>query len=177
MKTSLLPFAIAVLVSCTQKNNRADSISTLSDSLASAADQKEANLWTLENYLAHESPDTTSVQLVTSTCAVLIYPTDDQIDELTRENGDEDFSTIADDSNYYQSVAIDLLDSAGINTVTASRHYVRFIGKHNSWLLNVRKKGGVAWGIILFNKTKSPEIVSAIDLSKEYIGRYFDKTP
>jgi len=174
---------LALLASCSRKNNpngdtlASDSGTIIPDSATFAKNNEEVDAWKLESYLTKELPDTTTIQTVTSDCAVLIYPTDDQIDELTRENGEEDFATIADDSNYYQSVAIDLLDSAGIKTVTASRHYLKFVGKNNSWLLDIRKKGAVTWGIILFNTVKQPEVISAIDLTKEHIEQYFDRKP
>lgn len=181
MKQYLLLCAI-VLTSCSQKKDQAgnalssDRVSSLSDS-SIANSNPETDAWKLDTYLTQESPDTASIQRITSDCAVFIYPTDDQIDELTRENGEEDFSTIADDSNYYQSIAMDLLDSARITTVTASRHYIKFTGENNTWLLDIRKKGAVTWGIILFTKTKQPEIVSAIDLTEERINQYFHKNP
>lgn len=187
MKSFTLLFTIAILASCSRNREQASdtlasaNLTTLSDSTKSSNNKTENNTgmdaWKLDNYLTDEISDTTSVQRVSSDCAILIYPTDDQIDELTRENGEEDFATIADDSNYYQSTAIDQLDSAGVKTVTANRHYVNLVGENKSWLLDIRRKGGVTWGIILFNKTKQPEIVSAIDLTKERIKQYFDKKP
>jgi len=182
MKRYILLFTIASLVSCSRKNDQhratlsADS-ATLADSMASAQNDSVADTWKLESYLTKGSPDTATIQRVTSDCAVLIYPTDDQVEELTRENGEEDMATIADDSNYYQSAAIDVLDSANIKTITASRHYIKFVGENNSWLLDIRKKGAVTWGIILFSTIKPPEIVSAIDVTKERVKQYFDKKP
>jgi len=95
MKRNVLTFAIALafLASCSRKTGQgvdtlaSDSASTLPDSATSAKNKDGIDAWNLESYLTKASPDTATIQLVTSDCAVLIYPTDDQLDELTRENG------------------------------------------------------------------------------------------
>ena len=45
---------------------------------------------------------------------------------MQKEQGEESFYAIADDNNYYQGVAIGLMDSLSIKTVTAEKSY-RFI--------------------------------------------------
>src|SRR5277367_5060123 len=54
----------------------------------------------LENYLVSDQTDTSKVQIIDFDCALIIGPTSDQINEMTKNEKGEDLSTIADD-NYF----------------------------------------------------------------------------
>ena len=69
----------------------------------------------LENYLVTESStDTSNIQTIDADCSLLIYPTPEQIEEMKKTEGEEDFYTGADDSNFYQTQASQAIDSVGI---------------------------------------------------------------
>jgi hypothetical protein len=117
----------------------------------------------------------TDLQIVDSTCAVIIYPTDEQLDNLKFETGDK-FMELADAYSYYQGRAIEMLDSIDIGTVHGEKRYITFKrSKSKLWELDVRKEGAPAWNLIFFKPTKEPQIVSITELSKERIMTYFDK--
>jgi hypothetical protein len=131
----------------------------------------------LTNYITdpEEKIPATDVQMVDSTCAVIIYPTDEQINALKTEHP-EDFMNLADTYSYYQGSAIELLDSIDIGTINAEKRYLTFKGKKSrSWKLDIRKDGAPAWNLIFFNTGKEPQIISVTDLSHDRILEYFGK--
>ena len=131
----------------------------------------------LANYLADPEiePTPVDVQQIDSTCAVLVYPTDEQIKAMQQEKGD-DFMQIADTYSFYQGSAIEMLDSIDVGTISAEKRYLNFKGKKSrAWSLDIRKDGAPLWNLIFFNVGKEPEIISVTDLSREKIIEYFDK--
>jgi hypothetical protein len=130
-------------------------------------------MFKLDTYLASPPNDTSVVQEITESVAVIISPTEEQAKALEAEYG-EDFYTIADDANYYQSLAITMIDSLGVKSVNASKPFVRFIGVNDTFNLDIRKPGVPEWNIIFFNTVKPPEIIPAIELTEEKIKTYFD---
>jgi hypothetical protein len=129
----------------------------------------------LENYLVSETLDSSKVQTINFDCSLLIYPTEAQIEQMKKTEGEENFYVGADDSNFYQSQAIQILDSLGIKSESASRQFIKFVGVNNSWTLDIRKKNLPAWNLILFKKDKTPEAVPTISLTVEKVKDYFDK--
>ncbi len=129
----------------------------------------------IENYVHPDVADTTDVETVDYDCAVLIYPTEDQIASMEKEYGD-DFYTVADDAQFYQAAAIEKLDSAGIRQlVSNSKRYLKFIGTSREWTLDVRRKGAPEWNVIFFKKDKQPKVAYAIDVNSDSIQSYFTK--
>lgn len=165
-------FTLAICAGCKnagqQETATADSTTVLKDENL-AYDQ----LFKLQSYLTEGRIDEVDVQSIDSSCAILIYPTEDQIAELKKTEGEENFETIADDSNFYQGTAISLLDSLGIKTVTANKKYVRLSGIQE-WTLAIRKKNLPEWNLIIFNTSKEPEIIPAINVTATKIMDYFD---
>jgi hypothetical protein len=132
-------------------------------------------LYSLESYLHDQPLDTALVNEINFDCAVLVYPGDEQIQQMKREYGEEDFYIIADDNNWYHTTSIRLLDSAKVQTITPRKQFVRFVGDEMAWTLNLRRKGSLSWNLIFFNHTKKPEVVSTVDLTMEEIKAYFEK--
>ena len=121
------------------------------------------------------TPERKELQIVDSTCAVIIYPTDEQLETLKAETG-EKFMELADIFSYYQGIAIEVLDSIDIGTIEAEKRYVTFKGPRKKiWELDVRKEGAPAWNLIFFKTNKDPEIVSITGFSKEKVLEYFDR--
>lgn len=120
-------------------------------------------------------PEKKELQLVDSTCAVIVYPTDEQLASLKTETG-EKFMELADNYSYYQGIAIEMLDSIDIGTVAAEKRYITFKGpKKKLWELDVRKDGAPAWNLIFFKTNKDPEIISITALSRDKIMDYFER--
>jgi hypothetical protein len=127
----------------------------------------------LENYLAIGKVNGDDVLRIDSAYAVFVFPTEEQTKEMEKEYGEDGFYTIADDLQYYQSEAMNLLDSAGIKNKLSNRKYLHFVSGENIWLLDVKKKGAPEWNLVLFNPGKAPEVVSAIDLNWDKIKSYY----
>lgn len=167
-----------VLVSCGVKSTETDSVASIRDSLAlgdSASGFDENNYESfldLSNYLVDDNTTKADVQIIDSAAVVIINPTEEQIQEMEEKYG-EDFFTIADDNSYYQADALMRLDSIKIRTVNAESRYLKLQGDSESWVLDIRKVGAPEWNMILFRRDKKPEIISAIDVTREKITEYF----
>jgi hypothetical protein len=174
--TNFCPFACIVIVisACSgtvSETTSPDVASTATESIDSVA----VDYSLIESYLRTEVIDTTDVETVDFDCAVLVYPTEDQIASMEKEYGD-DFYTVADDAQFYQAAAIEKLDSASIRQVVSnSKRYLKFKGDSREWTLDVRKKGAPEWNVIFFKKEKQPRIAFAIDVNGDSIKSYFNK--
>jgi hypothetical protein len=127
----------------------------------------------LDSYLVDEVSDTSKLFTIDNDCALLISPTLERIESMKKEYG-EDFFTIADDATYYQGMAIGLLDSMKIKTVSTDKANVKFIGTSKSWTLNIARKGFPAWNLIFFKRSKEPKIISTVGLTTQNVKEYFE---
>ncbi len=105
----------------------ADSLKTKVDSTTTYGFDYDAQ-FKLDNYLTTDSFDEKTNDLSRFDCAILIYPTSEQIDEMKKNEGEEDFYIGADDSNWYQAMAIEKIDSVGIKTIDSKRTLFRIKG-------------------------------------------------
>jgi hypothetical protein len=142
---------------------------TPSDSMTTELDYSAT--YALESYLAPDNIASSEAQTIDSTCAMVVYPTEEQFRQMEEESGDG-FETMVDDGNFYQSQALGLLDSLGVKTVTVKSRYIRIPGL--SLTLDVRKKNLPAWNLILYNVHKQPIVVSSATLTLEDIAAYFE---
>lgn len=176
MKFTLLPILTFIVLSCSKKQESTDITYPIkiagSDSTKSGDDYNA--LFRLENYLTGEQHDTSKVQVINFDCAVLIYPTHEQVEEMKKNEGEDDFYTIADDANFYQTRAIELFDSAGVKTAGTQKQFVKFVGDESTWTLDVRKKNLPAWNVILFNKKKGPQPTATISLTYELVKKFYE---
>lgn len=139
--------------------------------------EDSSSYFILTNYFKDPEivPERKELQVVDSTCAVIVYPTDEQLESLKTETG-EKFMEFADNYSYYQGIAIEMLDSIDIGTVKAETRYITFKGPRKKlWELDVRKDGAPAWNLIFFKPNKDPEIISITALSRDKIMDYFER--
>jgi len=130
-------------------------------------------MYNVQNYLTTKA-DESRTETIDFDCAILIYPTDEQIEEMKRQMGEDDFYIVADDNNWYQGTAIRLIDSLNIKKFTASERYLILKGINKSWTLDIRKDNSVSWNLIFFNRTKAPKVISTVDLNIEQVKEYFE---
>lgn len=173
MRLEKIIFAAFILVSCTQAKKEETTQDTLAVTIDSTSTQNQ-NPFKLETYLVQGKVNGNDVQTISESSVLIVNPTEEQIEEMKKEYGEEDFYTVADDANFYQANAISLMDSLGVKSVNAEKPFALLIGESSPWTINLRKKGAAAWMIILFNKNKTPEIVPAIDVNREMLTSYFD---
>ena len=187
MRINLIIILSAGLFSCTKTsdnkliNNTTDSVGTLEKvekvekvETIDATNYDYAELFKLDSYLTKNAIDEERLETVDYDCAILIYPTESQIEEMKRTEGEETFYIAADDSNWYQGQAIGIIDSLGIKTFTAKGRYLRLKGQRETWDLDIRKKNLPAWNLIFFKRSKEPEIISTIDLTVDKARDYFE---
>ena len=96
--------------------------------------------------------------LISEPCALLIYPTLKQIDELRESSGNDSigFYTAADDNQYYMWMSKTFLDSVKTKTfaknATGSATF-----KANTGRLFKLGLDSLQWSIVLFNGTDEPK--------------------
>src|SRR5688572_10234001 len=74
------------------------------DSVGTNQTESETNYedqFKLEYYLADQSVDEDSVEEISESVAVLVYPNETQVDEMIKAYGEETFYTVADDAQFY----------------------------------------------------------------------------
>lgn len=125
----------------------------------------------LANYVVANPSQLPAIR-IDSPCVIMVNPTPEQVSKMEEEYGD-DFATIADDNSYYQAEAISKLDSASVKVIFAEKRYVSFVGQNETWTLDLRKEGAPEWNVIFYNPQKTPEIMSAIDVTYDRINEYF----
>jgi hypothetical protein len=128
-------------------------------------------MYALQSYLTKA---TDSAEIIDFDCAVLIYPTEQQMEETKNTLGDDNFYIVADDNNWYQGRAIGLLDSLNIRHETAGGKYLTLKGRTKTWTLDIRKDNLPAWNLIFFKTTKEPRIIPTAGLSITEIKEYFE---
>lgn len=127
---------------------------------------------TIDDYLV-ESISDTAIQKISGSLVLIIHPGQEQIDAMLKEYGEEDLSTILDDASFYQSSAINLIDSLGIKTVTAEKRFIYYQNVIREWNLDLHKNNS-PWVVIFFDLDQRPEVVSTIEVTEEKIKAYFN---
>jgi hypothetical protein len=181
MKVRFIVIITGALFSCSKSNDRkstndtGNSLITSTVNLVAVEDTTHfdyADAYNLESYLT-KSIEGENIETVDFDCAILIYPTGVQIEEMKKE-GEEDFYIVADDNNWYQSIAIGVIDSVGIRKITANGRFLRLKGLRQTWNLDIRKKNLPPWNIVFFKTTKEPMVISIIDLTVDEVKNYFE---
>lgn len=175
MKLVAAIVSVFVIMSCSKpSDNQAnteqpDTLQTLRQRLIDTTEVYNQ----FQEYLDYGAIDTAKLLVIDYDCALLVYPTEEQIEEMKKEYGEDDFYAIADDANFYQGTAIGLLDSLKVKTVTATKPFVRFNGVRSTWTLNLKKKGLPKWNLIFFKTKEEPAIKDAVGLTAQDVNNYF----
>lgn len=178
MNQALRLTAIIFVFSCssTQTEERNSAIDSTENIYENGFDSNTfESFLRLENYLTAAKITSPELQLIDSTCAIFVNPTEEQFIEMKKNYGEDGLATLTDDNGYFQSSARHILDSASIKITEVEKRFIRLVGENNkTWLLDIRKEGAPAWNLIIFNTRKEPEIIPAIDLTHNKIVQYFD---
>jgi len=141
----------------------------VSDSVAFASPE-------FRKFLVFSAP-TADLTLISEKAGIFIGPDNLQIEQLKSEIGEDDFYTIADDNNYYESEASDFLEQKNIKIVYPKTRYLKFktaTGKEFNF--DTKSKANPGWLTVLFDpKKESPIIVSPVDIDLEYEIYFTDK--
>lgn len=128
---------------------------------------------TLEGFLVDAITDT-AVQELSGSLVLIVQPSDKQISEMEKEYSEDELSTIFDDASFYQSEAVQLLDSLGIKNVTSSKRFVRYRNVIREWYFDLEKQNS-PWVLIFLATDQKPQVVFTTDLSAEKIQSYFNQ--
>ena len=108
-------------------------------------------------------------ELIKDSIVVVFYiPTDKQIEEQKKSLGEDNFLVIVDDNNYYNSLAIEFLDSLKIKVVFSLEENFTFetIDK-KIYHINRSELTNKYWGALFFNGVDKPIFIDVMKI-KEY---------
>lgn len=88
----------------------------------------------LENYLTTAQITTPEIQVIDSTCAILVNPTEAQFNEMEETFGEEELAILTDDNGYFQISARLILDSASIKMTEVENRFIRLVGENSKTL-------------------------------------------
>jgi hypothetical protein len=98
----------------------------------------------------------------TGPIAIFIDPTDEELDKMKKDNGEEDFYTIADDNVYFNSQASDYLKEKNVASCHTENEKHAFITKDNKrYELD---KACSYWCLIIWNGRDKPIYASPVDI-------------
>jgi len=92
--------------------------------------------------------------LITSPCALLVYPTLHKIDSMKKKDG-QDFYTAADDNQYYMGMSIEYLDSVKAKRIVKETKGTLAFRTNKGQIFKVNLDT-LYWDIILFNGKSKP---------------------
>lgn len=194
MKYFILFFTLILLTSCANTNASGASVEkkteavqdtsltdiakkrkAVNDSLRKEkeSEQRYFDSFVLKNYIVPPGKNQ-DITVIKSSCAVFINPSDEQIEQLKKENGEENFSIIADDQMYYAYEAQNFFKENKIDCLLPTTRYLKFVTPDGDLIIDTRAKVSYGWLSILFNSDSLPKILSPIDMPGTY-KTYFGK--
>jgi len=108
-----------------------------------------------------------STKFIKYPCAVIVKPTDKQIDSMKKSVDSDAFYTAVDDNVFYTSTASAFLDSMK----------VKQINEKSKGVLTFKTKSGkifkmtldtMSWQIILFNGVSKPIVADMVNIQSDY---------
>ncbi|RXM51786.1 MULTISPECIES: hypothetical protein [unclassified Chryseobacterium] len=94
--------------------------------------------------------------VITQTCILMLGPDEEEIEELKKKQGEDNFYTIADDANYYSAEIFEIVPKA-----IYSKH--KTIDFPNESYVFDKKKSEDKWLIIDYKPGFKPRIYSLVD--------------
>ena len=129
-------------------------------------------MYDLQSYLT--DVDSPNMEMIDFDCAILIFPTEEQIEGMKKDYKEEDFYIVADDNNWYQAKAIEIMDSLSVRQITAKERYIKLKGENKTWTLDIRRDNLPSWNLVFFKRTKEPQIISVVNLTAETTRDFFE---
>ncbi|MBI3218603.1 MAG: hypothetical protein HYZ44_03760 [Bacteroidetes bacterium] len=177
MKLFGVAVLIVVFVNCSSPKDdtgaATDRDGTTVQFKADSVPVSDIDYFNIRSYLTEDPVNQSDLTIVEEDCAILVYPTEEQLDRMEKKYGSEDFYVIADDASYYHGMAIGLLDSLKVKKISAKTSFLRFVGKKNNYTIDLRKEDFPEWNLFLFKKDKEPAVIGTVGLTAEVIQDYF----
>ncbi|CAN5356160.1 hypothetical protein BH10BAC4_BH10BAC4_12010 [soil metagenome] len=176
-RQTLLSITVLSLISfnCSIRSEKASGNTAIPSDSVPAFHQGEQNFLELETYIDSGIvlSDTATFQVIDHTCAISVFPNNQQIEKMRQLYGEDNFSSIVDDAMWYTASTNEILDSMKIERDDITKQFVIFKDEKKTWTLNIRKKGMPEWNLFFFKKGKAPEVISTADLTPEKVKEYF----
>lgn len=157
-------------IGCKQKPSTVETqsnVDSLKDSKTETSDSTYKSYYSLSDIRTNTSINTNLCYIVDTLCAVAILPDTLWINEQQRSMSEDDWNTIVDDHQYYQSLAEDTLETNGIKVFYRlnDRRFIKFV-KNNGQVFTIDKqKKKDMWGLILFNGIDDPVIWGDMEIN------------
>lgn len=168
MNKSLIIVSLIVINCLTLKSQ---TIQVLGD----AVDGKNQNVkgkgcppyYSVEDLRVDNKIDSSLYYKINSPCAIAVIPDTSWINEQQRSMSEDEWNTIVDDHQYYQSLAEETLETNGIKVVYRfnERRYIRFVKRNGRTFTIDRAKKEDIWGLILFNGKDDPVLWHDTDIT------------
>jgi len=128
----------------------------------------------LENFLTTSEPDLRSITIISEPCVVFVFPDSVQIAKMKGSSPaeEEDFYIAADDNSYYDYLASEFLDSLNVKTIHLKTRFLKCEMDDESLLLDSRSEASNGWFVVLFEPTRKPRLIDAIEIRKAYKEYY-----
>ena len=128
-------------------------------------------MYRLEDYLTQVIDS--RVQTFDFNCAVVVTPTNKQIDKLREILGQDFDDNLKINTRHSEAVSC-MIESNGIPALAATGQFLRFMGKDRTWDLDIRKDTFPDWKFILFNERSEPLILPSLYMTIEEVEQYFE---
>ncbi|WP_106915286.1 hypothetical protein [Chryseobacterium aurantiacum] len=103
--------------------------------------------------------------IVTSSIILMLSPDEEEIEDIKKKQGEDNFYTIADDANYYSAK----IEEAATNKITFTNHKIIDFPKEN--YVFDKKDSQNKWLIIDYKAGSQPKMYSLADYFLHLIGK------
>ena len=103
---------------------------------------------------------------------LLLQPDARTIERMEKENGEDDFATIADDGSYYYATAQGFLERNKIPFDQSEMRYIKFVKADGTYTIIDRYKDGGAWELYFFDTKNDPEKADMVMIEEEFKNKY-----
>jgi hypothetical protein len=136
------------------------------------------NVYEHKDSVASESiKSDTSINKTTSAHGIIaVFYSPDKVtaEQLRNKLGEDNFYTVVDDNNFYNSEAMKVIDTYNIRVMLTSDRYIEFVKNDGEKSIMDCYSLESKWGVVLFDGKQSPLVTSPIDIEKD-LKKYFIK--
>jgi hypothetical protein len=129
----------------------------------------------INTYLVDFMPDSTESLILKQNCAVFIGPSEEQLDELRKQFGQQEFSAIVEDNVIFEITAREMISSLNVCNISTQKRYIIFVRPDETKIvLDTKATYSLKWNLILFHYDKDPEVVDMLEVDMIHIANYFN---
>ncbi len=127
---------------------------------------KEPLVGDLSDYIVEQPMTSINFEEVSSPKLIATGISEDQIQLLEKEFGEENFAVVVDDRSYYSYTFESALDSLGIPLihVKGEVRFLKLVGLEKTYWLDLKKDGKkqLYWSYVMFNTKEAPRLIEDI---------------